>query len=64
MKHFAIYSNNKGAREGHARTDPQVSPREVEMIHLWPYERVIREPMPLGVMCFTTTMRHSHRRSH
>jgi beta-glucosidase len=50
MKHFAVYSNDKGAREGHARTDPQVSPREVEMIHLWPYERVIREANPLGVM--------------
>jgi beta-glucosidase len=50
MKHFAIYSNNKGAREGHARTDPQASPREVEMIHFWPYERVIREANPLGVM--------------
>jgi beta-glucosidase len=51
MKHFAVYSNNKGGREGHARTDPQVSPREVKMIHLWPYERVIREANPLGVMC-------------
>jgi len=51
MKHFCAYSNNKGAREGNARTDPQISPREVEMIHLWPYERVIREANPLGVMC-------------
>src|SRR5437762_11957709 len=25
VKHFAIYSNNKGAREGQARTDPQTS---------------------------------------
>jgi len=50
MKHFAIYSNNKGGREGRARTDPQVSPHEVKMIHLWPYERVIREANPLGVM--------------
>ncbi len=51
LKHFCVHSNNKGAREGHARTDPQVSPREVEMIHLWPYERVMREANPLGVMC-------------
>src|SRR5688572_1746116 len=29
-KHFAVYSANKGAREGQARTDPQVAPREVE----------------------------------
>jgi len=27
-KHFAVYSVGKGAREGQARTDPQVSPRE------------------------------------
>lgn len=51
MKHFAIYSNNKGAREAYARNDPQCGPRETEMIHLWPYERVIREANPLGVMC-------------
>lgn len=50
LKHFCIYSSNKGAREGDARTDPQVTPREVEMIHLWPYERVIREANPLGIM--------------
>jgi beta-glucosidase len=50
MKHFCVYANDKGAREGNARTDPDVSPREVEMIHLWPYERVIREANPLGVM--------------
>jgi beta-glucosidase len=50
MKHFCAYSNNKGAREGHARTDPQMAAREMEMIHLWPYERVIREANPLGVM--------------
>src|SRR6266540_7266760 len=29
-KHFAVYSVGKGAREGEARTDPQVSAREVE----------------------------------
>src|SRR5208282_3510646 len=50
MKHFCIYSDNIGAREGYARVDPQCSPREAEMIQLWPYERVIREANPLGVM--------------
>ena len=50
MKHFCIYADNKGAREGFSRTDPRCSPREAEMIHLWPYERVIREANPLGVM--------------
>ena len=49
-KHFAAYSNNKGAREGMARVDPQMSPREVENIHIYPFKRVIREAGLLGVM--------------
>ena len=49
-KHFVAYSNNKGAREGMARVDPQMSPREVEMIHVYPFKRVIREAGMLGVM--------------
>lgn len=49
-KHFIAYSNNKGAREGMARVDPQMSPREVEMVHVYPFKRVIREAGMLGVM--------------
>lgn len=49
-KHFAAYRNNKGAREGMARVDPQMSPREVENIHIYPFKRVIREAGMLGVM--------------
>lgn len=49
-KHFAAYSNNKGAREGMARVDPQMSPREVENIHIYPFKRVIKEAGLLGVM--------------
>ena len=49
-KHFVAYSNNKGAREGMARVDPQTSPREVEMIHVYPFKRVIKEAGLLGVM--------------
>lgn len=49
-KHFVVYSNNKGAREGMARVDPQMSPREVEMIHVYPFKRVIQETGLLGVM--------------
>jgi beta-glucosidase len=51
LKHYAIYSDNKGAREGYARTDPRCSLREAEEIHLWPFERVIRAAGPLGIMC-------------
>lgn len=49
-KHFAVYSVGKGAREGQARTDPQVSPREVENILLPPFIAAIREGGLLGVM--------------
>ncbi len=49
-KHFVAYSNNKGAREGLSRVDPQMSPREVEMVHVYPFKRVIKEAGLLGVM--------------
>lgn len=49
-KHFAVYSNNKGAREGQARTDPQTSPREVENIFLPPFKAAIKEAGILGIM--------------
>lgn len=50
VKHFAVYSNNKGAREGQARTDPQTSPREVENIFLPSFRAAIKEGGALGVM--------------
>ena len=50
VKHFAVYSNNKGAREGQARTDPQTSPREVENVFLPPFAAAIKEGGALGVM--------------
>lgn len=50
-KHFAVYSNNRGAREGYSRVDPQCGAREAEMIHLWPFERASREAGVLGMMC-------------
>src|SRR3989475_5789735 len=49
-KHFAVYSVGKGAREGEARTDPQVSPREVENILLPPFKAAIKEAGLLGIM--------------
>lgn len=49
-KHFAVYSANKGAREGLARTDPQVAPREVEDVLLYPFKKVIREADLQGIM--------------
>ena len=49
-KHFAVYSIPKGGRDGEARTDPHVAPREMETLFLWPWERVIRRAGMNGVM--------------
>ena len=49
-KHFGVYSEPKGGRDGNARTDPHVAPREMEMLHLRPWERDVREGGLLGVM--------------
>jgi beta-glucosidase len=49
-KHYAVYGNNKGAREGQSRTDPQTSPREVENIFLPPFKAAIKEAGILGIM--------------
>ncbi|HMK26586.1 MAG TPA: glycoside hydrolase family 3 protein, partial [Chitinophagaceae bacterium] len=50
LKHFAVYSIPKGGRDGNARTDPHVSPREMHQLYLYPFRRVIEEAHPLGVM--------------
>ncbi len=49
-KHYIAYSNNKGGREGMARVDPQMSPREVELIHVYPWRQVIKRANLLGAM--------------
>ena len=50
LKHFAVYSVPKGGRDGSARTDPHVAPREMYQIYLYPFRRVIQEAHPMGVM--------------
>lgn len=50
LKHFAVYSVPKGARDGDARTDPHVAPREMHQLHLYPFKRVLKEAKPMGVM--------------
>jgi beta-glucosidase len=50
LKHFAVYSIPKGARDGNARTDPHVAPREMFQLHLYPFKKVIAEASPMGVM--------------
>ncbi len=50
LKHFAAYSMPKGGRDGHARTDPHIAPRELHEIHLYPFKRVIQETGVMGIM--------------
>ncbi|QDT00919.1 sialate O-acetylesterase [Adhaeretor mobilis] len=49
-KHFAVYSVPKGGRDGKARTDPHVAPREMQQIYLAPFAEVIRDARILGIM--------------
>ena len=50
LKHFAVYSVPKGGRDGEARTDPHVAPREMHQMYLYPFREVIEETAPMGVM--------------
>lgn len=50
LKHFAVYSVPKGGRDGNARTDPHVAPRELHEMYLYPFKKVIQQAHPLGVM--------------
>ena len=49
-KHFAVYSEPKGGRDRGARTDPHIAPREMEMLHLRPWERIVKEVGIRGLM--------------
>jgi beta-glucosidase len=50
LKHFAVYSVPKGGRDGDARTDPEVTWREVEQVFLHPFRKAVRDAGALGVM--------------
>ena len=50
LKHYCAYSVPKGGRDGNARTDPHINPRELFDLYLYPYERIVKEANPLGVM--------------
>jgi beta-glucosidase len=49
-KHYAVYSAPKGGRDGAERTDPHVTPREVETIYLAPFRAAFVDGGALGVM--------------
>jgi beta-glucosidase len=50
LKHYAIYSVPKGGRDGNARTDPHVAPREMLQLYLYAFKKVIQEAGAMGVM--------------
>ena len=50
LKHFAVYGVPKGGRDGEARTDPHVAPREVRQMYLEPFRVAVEEAGALGVM--------------
>ena len=50
LKHFAAYSVPSGGRDGNARTDPQINPRDLHQLYLYPFEKVIQRVHPMVVM--------------
>lgn len=50
LKHFATYSHPSGGRDGKGRTDPQIPFRDMHEILMHPFEKVITEAKPWGVM--------------
>ncbi len=49
-KHFAVYSIPKGGRDGDARTDPHVAPREMELMYLAAFKTAFVDGNALGTM--------------
>ena len=50
LKHFAAYSVPAGGRDGSCRTDPQINPRDLHQIFLYPFAQVISRVHPMEVM--------------
>lgn len=50
IKHFAAYSTPNGGRDGHARTNPQITYRDMHELLMHPFEKVIKEAHPKGAM--------------
>lgn len=50
LKHFAVYSDNNGAREGMARTDPQIPEREMRDLLLYSFRHVLKNVPVMGIM--------------
>lgn len=50
LKHYCAYSVPKGGRDGDARTDPHITPRELHEIFMYPFRKVIMQGHPMEVM--------------
>ncbi|QZT38066.1 glycoside hydrolase family 3 C-terminal domain-containing protein [Halosquirtibacter xylanolyticus] len=50
LKHFAVYSAPKGARDGHVRLDPHITVRELHNIYLYPFKQAIKKGHARGIM--------------
>jgi len=50
LKHYCAYSVPKGGRDGNARTDPHITPRELHEIFMYPFKKVIMKGHPMEVM--------------
>ena len=50
LKHFGAYSVPAGGRDGSCRTDPQINPRDLHQIFLYPFAQVVSRVHPLVVM--------------
>ncbi|NKF22136.1 glycoside hydrolase family 3 N-terminal domain-containing protein [Solimonas marina] len=50
LKHYAAYSVPKGGRDGEARTDPQITWRELQTVFLPPFRKAVEQGRAMGVM--------------
>ena len=50
LKHFAAYSVPSGGRDGSCRTDPQINPRDLHQLFLYPFAQVVSRVHPMIVM--------------
>ena len=50
LKHYVAYGVPKGGRDADCRTDPHITPRELQELYLYTFRRVIEEAHPMEVM--------------